>query len=59
MHQADLRWYVNHHPHTALAALVDRGTEFTRARTPFPSDSFPGLVGQLTGGNPKTTGVYR
>src|SRR5262249_45609486 len=23
-----------------------------------PSDSFPGLVGQITGGNPKTTGIY-
>jgi hypothetical protein len=58
MHQSDLRWYVAHHPRSALAGLVHRGTEFTRARTPFPSDSFPGMVGQLTGGNPKTTGIY-
>jgi len=58
MHQADLAWYVAHHPSSALAHLVRRGTEFTGARTPFPSDSFPGMVGQLTGGNPKTTGVY-
>ena len=26
--------------------------------TPIPSDSFPGMVGQVTGGNPRTTGVY-
>ena len=58
MHQADLRWYVDHHPRSALARLVERGAEFTRARTPFPSDSFPGLVGQLTGGRPRTTGIY-
>lgn len=58
MHQADLQWYVGHHPRSAIAALVRRGTEFTHARTPFPSDSFPGLIGQLTGGNPKTTGIY-
>ena len=58
MHQTDLSWYVNHHPHSALARLVRRGSEFTHARTPFPSDSFPGLVGQLTGGHPRTTGVY-
>src|SRR5262249_17698491 len=25
---------------------------------PFPSDSFPGMVGQATGGNPATTGIY-
>ena len=58
MHQSDLRWYVDRHPQSALAALVRRGTEYTRASTPFPSDSFPGMVGQLTGGNPRTTGVY-
>ena len=27
-------------------------------QTPIPSDSFPGLVGQITGGNPATTGIY-
>lgn len=58
MHQSDLRWYVGHHPGSAMAALVGRGTEFTHARTPFPSDSFPGLVGQVTGGHPRTTGIY-
>ena len=26
--------------------------------TPFPSDSFPGMVGQVTGGDPGVTGVY-
>ncbi|MGI8613188.1 MAG: alkaline phosphatase family protein [Nocardioidaceae bacterium] len=58
MHQRDLRWYVTHHPRSALASLVRHGTEFTHARTPFPSDSFPGLVGQVTGGHPRTTGIY-
>lgn len=58
MHQSDLSWYVSNHPRSALAGLLRRGTEFTRALTPFPSDSFPGLVGQLTGGHPRTTGVY-
>ena len=58
MHQRDLTWYVNQHPHSALAALVRGGTSFTRAETPVPSDSFPGMVGQVTGGNPRTTGVY-
>ena len=58
LHQTDLAWYVAHHPGSALAALVAGGVEFTNARTPFPSDSFPGMVGQVTGGNPSSTGVY-
>jgi hypothetical protein len=44
--------------HPALGKLVHRGVEFTHAQTPFPSDSFPGMVAQVTGGNPKTTGIY-
>lgn len=58
LHQADLSWYVAHHPKSALAALVNRGVDFTHASTPVPSDSFPGMVAQATGGNPQTTGVY-
>ncbi|MGH3773769.1 MAG: alkaline phosphatase family protein [Pseudonocardiaceae bacterium] len=58
LHQADLTWYVAHHPASALAALVHRGVDFTHASTPVPSDSFPGMVAQATGGNPDTTGVY-
>ena len=52
LHQSDLDWYVAHHPHSALAALVHRGTSYTHATTTFPSDSFPGMVAQLTGGGP-------
>jgi Type I phosphodiesterase / nucleotide pyrophosphatase len=58
LHQADLSWYVAHHPKSALAALVNRGVDFTHASTPVPSDSFPGMIAQATGGNPDTTGVY-
>jgi hypothetical protein len=58
MHQSDLDFYVKAHPKSALAKLVSKGAEFTRAETPVPSDSFPGLVGQVTGGNPSSTGIY-
>jgi hypothetical protein len=58
LHQSDLAYYIAAHPHSALAALVKQGTEYTRARTTFPSDSFPGMVAQLTGGSAGTTGVY-
>ena len=58
MHQSDLDWYVRNHPASPLAALVRHGMQFTNAQTPVPSDSFPGLLGQVTGGNPRTTGVW-
>jgi hypothetical protein len=58
LHQADLEYYVNKNPSSALAQLVASGVEFTHAQTPVPSDSFPGMVAQATGGNPASTGVY-
>ncbi|NYG08645.1 hypothetical protein BJ986_003132 [Phycicoccus badiiscoriae] len=58
LHQSDLAYYVAQHPHSALAALVSHGIEYTHAKTTFPSDSFPGMVAQLTGGGPGTTNVY-
>jgi hypothetical protein len=58
LHQSDLAWYTRTHPGSALAALVGGSTEYTHAKTPFPSDSFPGMVAQATGGNPATTGIY-
>jgi hypothetical protein len=58
LHQADLSYYVKAHPKSALAALSGNGVEFTAAQTPVPSDSFPGLVAQVTGGNPASTGIY-
>ena len=58
MHQSDLAWYVQTHPKSTLAKLVAKGVNYSNASTPFPSDSFPGLIGQVTGGNPATTGIY-
>jgi hypothetical protein len=58
LHQSDLAWYVSRHPKSALARLVGGGVEYTHAKTTTPSDSFPGMVAQATGGGPGTTGVY-
>jgi hypothetical protein len=58
LHQSDLRWYVQNHPGSELATLAGGGAQYVHASTPIPSDSFPGMVGQVTGGNPGTTGVY-
>ncbi len=58
MHQSDLAWYVRNHPRSLLAQLTYHGLEYANARTPIPSDSFPGIVAQVTGGDPRVTGVY-
>jgi hypothetical protein len=58
LHQSDLEWYVQSHPGSELAKLVGGGAEYSGARTPIPSDSFPGMVAQVTGANPRTAGVY-
>jgi hypothetical protein len=58
LHQSDLAWYVANNPGSELAKLVGGGAEYSNAQTPIPSDSFPGMVGQVTGGNPRTTGIY-
>jgi hypothetical protein len=58
LHQSDVDWYVKNHPSSALASLVGHGVQFTHAQTQVPSDSFPGIVGQATGGHPRTTGIW-
>ena len=58
LHQQDLAWYSRTHPNSTIANLVHGGTEYPNASTPIPSDSFPGMVGQVTGGDPGVTGVY-
>jgi hypothetical protein len=58
LHQQDLAGYVRTYPDSVLASLVRHGVEYRNAQTPFPSDSFPGMVGQVTGGDPGVTGIY-
>ncbi|WP_438290911.1 alkaline phosphatase family protein [Streptomyces sp. HUAS TT7] len=58
LHQADLDRYTAEHPRSALARLAHGGVQYTHASTTTPSDSFPGMTAQVTGGGPGTTGVY-
>jgi hypothetical protein len=41
-----------------LAGLTQAGVVYSNASTTKPSDSFPGLLAQLTGGTPKSTGIF-
>jgi len=58
MHASDLANYVHAHPQGALASLAGHGLIYPKAMTTAPSDSFPGLVAQVTGGTPKSAGVF-
>jgi len=59
-HQADLANCMAATPSTCptLAALAGSGVVYSAARTTTPSDSFPGMLALVTGGTPKSTGVY-
>jgi hypothetical protein len=41
-----------------LASLAQHGVTYRRTSTSKPSDSAPGLMALVTGGTPRTTGVY-
>lgn len=58
MHDFDLTRFIAAHPDSALARLSKRGATYTRATTPAPSDSFPGMIALVTGALPKQTGVF-
>ncbi len=58
MHQLDLARYVAAHPRSTFAALSRRGVSFVNASASKPSDSFPGLLAMITGGSPRSTGVF-
>jgi hypothetical protein len=58
LHQFDLAQWTHEHPSSNLAALARRGTVYANASTSKPSDSFPGLLAEVTGGTPKSTGIF-
>ena len=58
LHETDLSNFVKANPSSAMATLAAHGTHFSAASSAKPSDSFPGLLALVTGGSPKSTGVY-
>ncbi len=58
LHAQDVARYVRLNPNSALAQLTNMGLTYTNASTSRPSDSFPGLLSMVTGGSPRSTGVF-
>ena len=58
LHGFDVSNYAAAKPSSALAKLLRTGIFYPAAVTVSPSDSFPGMAAQVTGGSPATTGVY-
>ena len=58
MHAVDLTNYISAHPDSNFAHLAGHGIIYPNALTSAPSDSFPGILALVTGGTPKSTGVF-
>jgi hypothetical protein len=57
-HAVDLENCVSGGTCPNLIHLTQHGVTYTTASTTKPSDSFPGLLAQLTGGTSKSTGIF-
>ena len=58
LHEQDLARCTAANTCPNLAVLAHSGVTYTEARTPGLSDSFPGLAALVTGGSPKSTGLF-
>ncbi|KAH8895317.1 type I phosphodiesterase/nucleotide pyrophosphatase [Thozetella sp. PMI_491] len=57
-HASDIPKWVAKSPHGAIAGLYNTSFYYSGALTSAPSDSFPGTVNLVTGGSPRTTGIW-
>ena len=58
LHGFDIERFIENNPQSTLARLSEHGRTYTNASATRPSDSFPGLLAMVTGGTPRSTGVY-
>jgi predicted AlkP superfamily pyrophosphatase or phosphodiesterase len=58
LHGFDLDRFIANNPQSTLARLSEHGRIYTNASATRPSDSFPGLLAMVSGGTPRSTGVY-
>jgi hypothetical protein len=57
LHAIDLERWVKTNPASILSLLSQKGITYAFAQTR-PSDSFPGLMSLVTGGSPRSTGIW-
>jgi hypothetical protein len=58
MHAIDLKNWIESHPNGNFAMLAAHGVQYPGAYTTGPSDSYPGMLAQVTGGAPQTAGLF-
>jgi len=58
LHAADLQNWIAGHANGELAQLAQHGVVYPNAYTTAPSDSFPGMIAQVTGATPRSAGVF-
>src|ERR1700741_1728583 len=58
MHAVDLQRWIQSRPGGNFAKLVNSGVVYPNAFTTAPSDSYPGMLAQVTGGTPKSGGLF-
>lgn len=58
MHAVDLANWIAANPNSNIAKLANHGIIYPNAYTTAPSDSYPGMIAQVTGGTPKTGGLF-
>ncbi len=58
MHAVDLANWIQANPDSNFAKLARTGIIYPNAFTTAPSDSYPGMLAQVTGATPKTGGLF-
>ncbi len=58
LHEQDVARCIGSNACPNLARMARAGTTYTNAHTPGLSDSFPGLAALVTGGSPKSAGLF-
>ena len=58
MHAIDLTNWIQSHPLSNFAKLAAHGVVYPNAFTTAPSDSYPGMLAQVTGASPKNGGLF-
>jgi hypothetical protein len=58
MHAIDLKRWVASRPGGNFAQLTEKGVVYPNAYTTAPSDSYPGMLAQVTGATPKGGGLF-